>query len=233
MTLIFKKRVREINCKYSSLSGQISSRKINDTVQFESSLERDFIYLLEFDTQVKRYLEQPIEIFYKDSFGVYRKYIPDFIITYHDKFRKDEVVEIKYIKDLRENKDKLDLKFKAAREFCKKNNLLFKICTDKDIRDDNALFLNNIKFLGRYRDYFDKIDYKATGLVFDTSYAVMLMNKASESRDSTINSLISTITKDKNKRAELIFLMWYLVANNFISCDLRRRLSLDSKIWID
>ena len=48
-----KKRVREIGLKYSSLSGQINSQKIKQPVQFESSLERDFIYLLEFDSRKK------------------------------------------------------------------------------------------------------------------------------------------------------------------------------------
>lgn len=65
--LKLKKRAREISFKSSSLSGQISSKKLNKSVQFESSLEKDYIYLLEFDKSVGRYLEQPLIIHYKDT----------------------------------------------------------------------------------------------------------------------------------------------------------------------
>lgn len=233
MILKLKKRVREISFKSSSLSGQICSKKLNKSIQFESSLEKDFIYLIEFDTKVSSYLEQPIEIAYIDSKGKNRKYTPDFLVNYHDKFRKDEIIEIKYKSELEEKKDELEEKFESARKYCISNDLVFRVISDTYIRDEKHILLTNIKFLSRYRDFFDKIDYEATGLHFDTSYACILLDKIEQYENCTINQLITTITNDWEKKAELIFLTWYLIANNFIGCDLNSPLNLNSAIWKD
>ena len=233
MILKLKKRVREISFKSSSLSGQICSKKLSRSIQFESSLEKDFIYLIEFDIKVCSYLEQPIEIPYIDSQGKNRKYTPDFLINYHDKFRKDEIIEIKYESELLEKKDELEEKFESARKYCINNDLVFRVISDAYIRDEKHILLKNIKFLSRYRDFFDKIDYQATGLHFDTSYACILLDKIDQCESCTINQLISTITNDWEKKAELIFLTWYLIANNFIECDLNNPLNLNSAIWKD
>jgi hypothetical protein len=233
MILKLKKRVREISFKSSSLSGQICSKKLNKSIQFESSLEKDFIYLIEFDIKVCSYLEQPIEISYIDSSGKNRKYTPDFLVNYHDKFRKDEIIEIKYESELIEKKDELEAKFESARKYCIANDLVFRVISDTYIRDEKHILLKNIKFLSRYRDFFDKIDYEATGLHFDTSYACILLDKIEQYESFTVNQLINTITNDWEKKAELIFLTWYLIANNFIECDLNSPLNLNSAIWKD
>ncbi|MFK7114663.1 TnsA endonuclease N-terminal domain-containing protein [Flavobacterium oreochromis] len=233
MILKFKKRVRDIGFKASSLSGQICSTKINKPIQFESSLERDFIYLLEFDRKVSSYLEQPVEIIYTDSKGKKRKYTPDFIVTYHDKFKKTEIIEIKYESELLKKKGDLEEKFECARKYCIENGFVFKVISDKYIRDEKHVLLKNFKFLSRYRDFFDKIDYIATGIHFDTSYACILLDKVEEIENCTINKLVSSITNDWEKKAELIFLTWYLIANNFIECDLNSPLRLNSIIWKD
>lgn len=233
MMLKFKKRVREIGFKASSLSGQICSSKLNKPVQFESSLERDFIYLLEFDRKVAFYLEQPLEIPYTDSNGINRKYTPDFLVNYHDKFKKNEIIEIKYESELRNKKEELEIKFESARKYCIENNFVFRIISDKYIREENQVLLNNYKFLARYRDFFDRIDYQATGIHFDTSYGCILLDKVADIENCTINKLISSITNDWEKKAELIFLTWYLIANNFIECDFNSPLKLNSIIWKD
>lgn len=231
MLLKLKKRAREIGPKYSSLSGQICSKKLNSPIQFESSLEKDFIYLLEFNREVRRYFEQPIEIKYIDSTDKERKYIPDFLVIYKDKFRKDEIIEIKYELELQKNEEILKEKFEAARKYCIENDMVFRVLSDSYIRDQNHVFLRNVKFLSWYRDFFDNINYEVTGLSFDTSYACILIDKLDEFGTCTINQLIYSVTTDKSKIAELIFLTWYLIANNFIDCDLNSALNLDSEIW--
>lgn len=233
MLLKFKKRVREISLKYSSLSGHISSKKLNKPVQFESSLERDFIYLLEFDFNVKMYLEQPLEIPYKDENGINRVYIPDFAVSYHDKFRKNEIIEIKYESELLLKNPNLILKHEAARKYCIANNLMFRICTDVDIRETNNIKLKNIKFLSSYRDYFDNINYKATGLEFNATYDIFLTKIIRKEKEISIQKLINKVSTDYQKQAELIFIIWYLIANNFISCNLNKPLNMNSTVWID
>lgn len=93
----FEKRVREINFKYGSLSGNFVSKKNeNRLIQFESSLERDYVYLLEFDPEVYCYLEQPLKIKYVSPQNKRKTYVPDFLVRYRDPLIKDELIEIKF-----------------------------------------------------------------------------------------------------------------------------------------
>lgn len=230
MTLNLKKRVREINFKYSSLSGNISSKKINQIIQFESSLERDFIYLLEFDDSVKSYLEQPMIIKYNDLKNAERKYTPDFFISYHDKYRKDELIEIKYKKTLAEDK-KLQFKLESARHFCIKNNMLFRIITEDYVRIENKIKLENFKFLSRHKSFFENINRQETGFPYFMGDIFQLKSKIKELRKCTVNELVNSCCKDRDKKAELIFLTWWLVSNYSIEIDFSQKLSLDSLIW--
>ncbi|MBB3125290.1 hypothetical protein FHS04_002834 [Mesoflavibacter sabulilitoris] len=222
--LKLNKRVREITYKYSSLSGQISSKKLNKSVQFESALKRDFIYLLEFNLDVKAYLEQNNKL---------RKYTPDFIVSYHDTFRKNEVIEIKYQEELDKEDEDLKVKLEAARLYCIKNDLMFRVCTDEYIYIKNKTRLRNFKFLARYRDCFDGIDFKKTGVEIDAKDSLLLLKKlrTEKKKDHTIIELIDLITNNKTQKAQLIFLTWHMIANNFILYDKDSWLNLDSKIW--
>ena len=56
------KKQRNISMNQFSLTGHIKSLKRNELVDFESSLERDYIHILEFDENVRYYYEQPLKI---------------------------------------------------------------------------------------------------------------------------------------------------------------------------
>lgn len=71
--------------------GKFPSLKNKKVVWFESHLERDFIYLAEFDREVIRYQEQPIKIKYVYD-GKQCHYTPDFFIERQD---KKQIVEVK------------------------------------------------------------------------------------------------------------------------------------------
>lgn len=228
---LFRKRVREIGPKYSSLSGLFISRKQNSKIiQFESSLERDFIYLLEFDPEVYIYLEQPISIKYTDAIGKNHSYIPDFLIRYRDQNRKDTLVEIKYEEEAIRNKLINSEKTIKTHEFCKKNNLNFSIITEKEIRFSDPNYLSNIKFLSSYRDELEILE--KNGHVVDSSDILLLLQKLRELKKCSINQLVGALSSEDYKRGELIYYTWYLIANRFIKCDLTQSLNLNTVIWI-
>ncbi|UCM99797.1 hypothetical protein LCX93_09720 [Sulfurimonas sp. SWIR-19] len=56
--------VRKIKKSYLSCTGYFASYKNKNQVAFESVLERDLFMLLEFDTNVVKYEEQPMQVFY-------------------------------------------------------------------------------------------------------------------------------------------------------------------------
>jgi len=230
MLRILKKRVREIGPKYSSLSGYfISKKQDSQIIQFESSLERDYIYLLEFDTSVYLYLEQPLSITYLDCNNKKHKYTPDFLVRYSDNNTCDTLVEIKYNDELIHNSLIFSKKFNAAREYCKKNNLTFIILSENEIRNSNLEYLENIKFLSSYRDAFEI--FERNGHEVDDKIVFYLLNKINFLQECNIKHLIDSLSDDEYKKAELMYCVWYLIANRYIKCDLNKSLNLNTVIW--
>jgi len=201
-----------------SLTGSICSIKNNTQVQFESSLERDYMHLLEYDSNVLKYYEQPITINYYKGSSI-KKYTPDFYVEYINKTK--ELIEIKYLEDLENNKDEYSHKFSAIKEFCKKNSMKFKVLDESKIRTP---LLYNAKFLLYYRRVNTKINDNLFNLLFER---ITILKK------STPKQLVESLTEDKMQKAHLIYTLWYMVSKNFIDYDKKRKLTMDSIIWID
>lgn len=223
------KRVREIPLKSSSLSGEINSICRNDSVQFESSLERDFVYMLEFDINVNKYIEQPIEINYIDIKGKNRKYTPDFLVEYFDK--NVEIIEIKYESVLLKKIDELEIKFNAAKEFCIKNQFNFRLITDKEIRIDKFDELANYKFLFRYKNFFHKIISTEQYYYNLQKDLIKLYDLIYKLQKCSIKELIDKCSNNQEEKSQFIFLTWCMLADNLIKADLTIKLNLDTIIW--
>ncbi len=225
MKQIIQNKVRKIGLKYNSLSGSFFSAKNNKEVQFESSLERDFIYLLEMDWIIDSYYEQPVTIYFTDSENKQRTYTPDFLFYWHYRFSsqgsKPVLVEIKYEKDLEKKSLEYQPKFNAAEEFCEVNGYEFKVLTEKDIRTE---YLENCKFLYRYKKN-----------IFDHNHPdiQLLLKNMCDLVCTTPRELIQISARDKFKQMELIHYMWYMVSKNMIRCLWEYSLTMDSSIWLD
>lgn len=218
MIRISVKKQREINLSSISLTGDFASIKNNATVNFESSLERDYIYLLEYDTRVMFYYEQPIKITFEDN-GKNRYYIPDFFVEY--KNGNKEIIEIKYENDLIVNKLKYQQKFKAAKHFCHKNGISFRILTENDIRTEK---LFNAKFLTYYQNPSIDINYTEISLLYDI---------VKQHGQISVKDIITAASKDENRQAELLFMLWTAVAKHFINFKEGDRLSMNSILFIN
>jgi len=109
---------------------------------WESQIERDFLYLLEFDPDVSFFIEQPEEISYVYVSKTHR-YYPDF---YVERASAKELVEIKPASKVNDPDNKI--KFLAGEEYCRKKGYLFRVVTDEQIREGSLL--KNIKLLYRY-----------------------------------------------------------------------------------
>jgi hypothetical protein len=216
--------VRKIGLSYTNaIRGMRYSDKVEEGIYYESTLEKDFIYLLEFNLAVEHYETQPVKIEYRDDKNGYRTYTPDFLVTYRDdtapgKWFKPCLIEIKYRKDLWENWKDLKPKFKAAINYADKKGYKFKIVTENEIRTE---YFYNIKFLLRYRKVTPDIGMIET--LYDT---------LEELEISTPNEIIVVASMDKNRRAELLYVLWYMISNSMIACDLHTKITMNSEIWI-
>ena len=214
MRISFKKH-RKIDVSNVSLTGAITSVKNNTIIEFESSLERDFIFLLEYNTKVKKYFEQPIIInfYFEDKL---KSYVPDFFVEFEN--GEKQLIEIKYKKDL---KDALNLKkFEEAKAFCKQNNIDFKVLTEEDIRTD---LLFNAKFLLYYSNPQLKINRVDIEILF---------KRLKVNERLIISDLINDCARRYERQAELIHVLWYMLARNFIYYDKNRKLTMNSLVWI-
>jgi hypothetical protein len=215
--IISNKLKRKIPLGQFSLTGKISSLKMNDSIQFESSLERDYIELLEFNKEVESYYEQPFKIYYFKN-NTQKHYTPDFLVKYWS--GKTELIEIKYTRDLEENRKEYASKFNAATDFCKANNMSFKILTEKEIRTDH---LFNAKFITNYR-------HPKYGFNFDETYVITEI--LSDYSRITIQQLLDIVSKDIWRQAEILYVLWVAIANHLVYCDFSKKLSMNTIIYL-
>ncbi|MBB1440128.1 TnsA endonuclease N-terminal domain-containing protein [Shewanella sp. SG41-4] len=104
------------------------AKKFKKVFWTESKLERDYINLLLFTTDVIDVECQPeaFTIFFNDK---KRRYTPDFRVTYSDRI---EIIEIKYEEEL----NKIEFLEKAVflKAYFEQKNLVFRVITESTIR---------------------------------------------------------------------------------------------------
>jgi hypothetical protein len=122
--------------------GKFPSHKNGRSVWWESQIERDFIYLLEFDSEVLSYQEQPLRIQYVRD-GRLHKYTPDFLVNRAD---RKQIIEVKPERKAQELESIVIFRILAA--ICRREGYEFLVATDTMIRVQPRL--NNIKMLWRY-----------------------------------------------------------------------------------
>jgi hypothetical protein len=212
---------RKIGLGRRALAGVIPSQKQAgpEPARFESSLERDFYLLLEFDLKVTRWEPQPIRI---DVGPGQPTYVPDVLVTYYDydvhPAREYKVLyEVKQRAELRDNWGKWKSRFKAARRFARSSGWTFRIVTDREIRRGDLLW--NAKFLLPYGH--DEVQEGIQELLTKT---LRFMGPC------TPEKLVAHLASDPWERAQLVATVWALVAARKFLCDLSERVTMHTEI---
>jgi len=216
--------VRNIKTSHSSQTGKFPSAKNGVANMYESSLEKDLIYSLEFDHNVRNYEEQPVTIEYLGEEGKLRRYTPDFLVNYKNHTPlsaslKTTLIEVKYRADLWKDWKSLKPKFKAAINYADQKGWRFKILTEKEIRTE---FQYNARFLVRYL----RAD-------IDPDKMNHILDLIKEFEVSTPQELMVASSSSAKMQGYYLFTIWYLVANGFICCDLTRRVHMSTDIWFN
>ena len=134
--------VRKVSNRGGNVVGRFPSMKMGRMIVFESLLERDFIYLLDYDIRVEWFEEQPLTIEYRQDDQALH-YTPDFHLV---ETGRPVLVECKpeHFVDMADNQRK----FAVAREWCAARGWEFRVVTDCQIRA--GFRLHNIKRLTQY-----------------------------------------------------------------------------------
>lgn len=210
--------VRKIPKNYRNVTGVHASDKSIGDAQFESTLERDFLTLLEFHPDVERFEVQPKAIHWKDASGKPRKHTPDVLVMFKPDLKLTPwLCEIKYRSDIFENWSQYKPKFKAGISFAKRVGWRYRLITEVEVRTP---YLANCRFL--------------TGFKFQNPQERdihLLLERLAHLGQSTPAALLSSIDPNKYAQAHLMPTLWHLIATHQIDVDLYQDLTMQSAIW--
>ncbi len=122
--------------------GKFSSVKTGRVAWYESLNERDFMYLLDFDSDVTYWQEQPLRIRFSHG-GKTHWYTPD--LEVHRGFRK-QIVEVKSKQQVETGK--WDFLFRTASSICEQEGYEYIVVTDEIVRMQPKL--ESVKKLWKY-----------------------------------------------------------------------------------
>lgn len=207
---------RLVGVRTRGLSGRVALEQ--GSAGFESSLEQDLIELLDFDPRVSELLVQPFSLYHEEN-GRRRRYTPDVQATYAGGRPEVVVYEVKYQEELRRDWAKFRARFGAAYRHCRSNGWRFKVVTEKHIRTP---YLRNVKFLRRYLRTSEKeliagqllYSFKATG-------------------PTTAQALLSATYQSSESRLRAIPVLWKMIADGRVGCDLNVPLTMASIVWTE
>lgn len=155
--------MRKVSNRGGNIIGRLPSLKVARMVSFESLLERDFIYWLEFEPTVSWFTEQPLTITYHHGQQTFN-YTPDFHLI---KQRRNYLVECKPAQFV--SRAENQRKFRAAQNWCLQRAWHFQVVTEVDL--NQGYRLHNIKRLGQFARYPLEPDLKTRVLAFLTRAA--------------------------------------------------------------
>lgn len=209
--------IRKIRPSNRSVTGKHSSKKTCSVHYFESSLERDFLILLEWDDNVVDFIAQPMTINYTYE-EQQRRYTPDVIVYYESQLKRQPLLcEIKYSEELHNKADELKCKFDAANQYCLLNGFQFKILTEKEIRTDR---LSNIKFLSSYLNALD-----------NDKCIAFIYSQIDEQGCVTPKQLVDQLCSKGVDSALGLSTLWKLVAHGKLGVDMEPKITMNSRVW--
>jgi hypothetical protein len=199
--------VRSIKKSGSSVVGSFPSLKLERSVRFESTLEKDYLLFLEYDSTVSFYEEQPFTIYVTLNDGSPHAYTPDFKVIQND---LRIIVEIKPFEFLGHEHTKRQIE--AGRKWAPQNDHLFQVVTNREIR--NGPMLGNLKLMYRYS--------RLSNYPFDLFQE---LNKLFPRTDIQIPFGVVAGTLMPSNPSRCKPYLWSLLFHHFLDTDLNQRLS--------
>jgi hypothetical protein len=202
---------------FRSVTGYFPSKKNGRSIFFESTLEKQYFLTLEFDKNVKSYLEQPIKLEYIFN-NKKTRYHPDCLVHYIDNTSK--LIEVKYISDLEENGDEYKARFDIAREYAKSNDMIFDIYTDKE---HDTQTIRNMQFL-----------YSFSTHPSDNEKEQTIVNILKSNKELSVTNVLKLITDNRFEQAKYLPYIWKLTFENTIKVDYEKiQINMNSQLRLN
>lgn len=207
--------IRKITKGNRSISGYFNSHKNKRMVAFESSLEHDFFLMLEFDSSVLSFEEQPFKLQYECEGNKYY-YTPDALVHYAD---SSSVFEVKYQAMIDTSEDLQRKLLCIEHHFKVENKYQFNLFTDETV---TPIYLQNLKFL-----------YKPQFMTKSESLYKTFLNAYLELKAPTsLNNFLTMVDKDSSNHKNLLSHLWSFIFHNPTVVDLQQKLSMNSLLQV-
>jgi len=219
----FVKQHRKIKPTRRSVSGVYPFRG-DEPVEYESTLERDFLIRTDALKGVVGIIPQPVQMPFTHINGQTYTYTPDFLVFYragsspHEELIPHQLVEVKYRDDLKNNWHELKPKFKAAARFAREQGYVFKLMDEHRIRDQ---FFKNVVYLQRYKR-----------LIFDEIDSAWIVGNVARMGMATFDYVVSRHFIGQNDKAVGITHVWHLLAVGRLTCDMSAPFSPMTELWV-
>jgi len=136
---------RKIRKSGRKVVGKFPSSKMGRMITWESPVERDYLYLVEFDVDVISFWEQPLIVrYYDDTDHKIHRYTPDILVI--RKGNRKQVVEVKDEKTAQS--EEYQRLFQRVGPILQREGYEFIVATDRMIRIQPLL--RNLKLLQKY-----------------------------------------------------------------------------------
>lgn len=208
---------RPIRVSSRALTGKVSLEE--GSAAFESSLERDWLEALDFNPDVLELRTQPFAISHVVE-GKTRLYRPDVLVVWKRPQGPETVVyEVKPRAELQTKWAEFEPRFRAAMRHCRTLGWRFKVVNEKHIR---TTMLSNAKFLRRYRS-----------IAEDPLVEAQLLYSMKAVTPTTPQGLLAAAYWSTETRMSALPMLWKLIGERTIACNLDEPLTMRSPIWLD
>ena len=214
--------VRKLKPTRRSVSGVYVFRGENP-MEFESTLERDFLMRMEFFRTVQTVVPQPVSIPFVGSNGREYTYTPDFLVYYkleeeaYPDYPLPTLVEVKPSEHWQRHLSEWRPKWRAAHRYAREQGWDFRIFDESRIRDQT---LENIRFLERYKR-----------MRFPEEESRWIIENLGLHSRIPFHLAHSTHFMG-DYMAEGVAHLWHLVAARSLDCDVSRPLNNLPDLWV-
>ncbi|MDV3674238.1 hypothetical protein CMU30_06830 [Elizabethkingia anophelis] len=208
MVIISFKKTFEIDLKNFLVHTDSLIIQKNPEKKVKTQLAEDYMHILENDFNVISYCEQPFKLnyYFKNSI---KEFIPDYYVKYKD---REEII---ILNTGGYNIDELS----EIESLLEKNKIEFQNLKPEDL-DSNELF--NYSFLSNYHNKGGQINDLDIQLVFKV---------VDRFKRLTVKNLIDELGKTFERKAEILYVIWYLVSSKLLNFNREEKLSLNTIIW--
>lgn len=235
--------IRQVRENPISVTGRVSSIKLESMVQAESLLETDFIRILDFDPRVQKYGVQVARLPWKGPKGRTRHYCPDVLVKFNNLMLENfdrplatpaekfwpTVYEVKPWAVLKADWAELKPRFVGAKQTLDKMGIKFKVITERQM---HPMFLHNVRKLVELK----KLCHPAWVSMADSEASNRISEMVHDAgKVTTPQQILDDLGIKDNSSLELrmriIRATWTLVALCGLDADLTEPLSLSTPLW--